>query len=188
MTTTYSLEDLDSEAREALETLLFRLADDEFVTGERYTEWQVVAPTLESDLAISNIAQDEFGHARLWYDLLEEMGYTEAELIYERDPTDFRHATLTELPIEEGEWANTIVRSYLYDIAEQLRLEAIEDSTYTRLQDRVGKVLSEEEYHREHAQNWLERIAESEKGRSKLQTATNDLMPYALTLFEPVNE
>lgn len=117
---------LDEQEQAAVEALLFALADDEFVLAERYTEWQVVSPTLESDLALSNIAQDELGHARLWYDLLQDFGYTESELIFERDPADFTHSTLVELPFEEGDWADAIVRGYLYDVAEQLRLEALE--------------------------------------------------------------
>ncbi|WP_132060164.1 1,2-phenylacetyl-CoA epoxidase subunit PaaC [Halorussus amylolyticus] len=177
-------DDLSDEEREAVETLLYRLADDELVLGERYTEWQVRAPTLESDLALANIAQDEFGHARLWYDLLQDFGADEADLIYERDPADFRHSTLVELPFEEGDWADAIVRSYLYDVAEDVRLEALAGTSYPRIADRVGKVRSEEEYHQEHAQNWLERLADDEEGRARLQEAIDRLLPYALTLFE----
>ncbi|MFU8869884.1 Phenylacetic acid catabolic protein, partial [Natronococcus sp.] len=105
MATLENPDDLEASEREALETLLKRLADDEFVLAERYTEWQVRAPTLESDLALANNAQDELGHARLWYDVLEDLGFEEQELIYERDPADFRHATLVELPFAEGDWA-----------------------------------------------------------------------------------
>lgn len=179
--------DLADDERQAVETLLYRLADDEFVLAERYTEWQVRSPTLESDLALSNIAQDELGHARLWYDLLEDFGYEEADLIWERDPADFRHATLVELPFEGGDWADAIVRSYLYDEAEHLRLEALEESSYPRIVDRVGKVQAEERYHREHATNWLERLAETDEGRARLQTALDRVFPHALTLFEPVD-
>ena len=73
MSATRTLVDLDDEERAAAEALLFRLADDEFVLAERYTEWQVRSPTLESDLALSNIAQDELGHARVWFDALCEL-------------------------------------------------------------------------------------------------------------------
>ena len=179
-------QELSEEERAAVEALMFRLADDEFVLAERYTEWQVRAPTLESDLAVSNIAQDELGHARLWYDLLEDFGYEEAELLWERDPADFTHSTLVELPFAEGDWADCIVRGYLYDMAEHLQLEALVDTSYPRLADRVGKVLREEEYHREHAQNWLERLTSSDEGRERVQAAVERLFPYALTLFEPV--
>ena len=177
-------DELSDEDRVAVEYLLYRLADDELVVGERYTEWQVRAPTLESDLALANIAQDEFGHARLWYDLLEDFGYSEADLVFERDPADFRHASFVELPFEEGDWADAIVRSYLYDVAEHLRLQALEDTSYPRIADRIGKVLGEEEYHREHAQNWLERLAADEESHAKLQDAVDRRLPAALTLFE----
>lgn len=177
--------DLSDREREAVELLLRRLADDEFVLADRYTEWQVRAPTIESDIAIANIAQDELGHARLWYDLLEDFGYTEPDLLWERDPATFRHSTLVELPFSEGDWADCVVRSYLYDEAESLRLNALADSSYPRIRDRVEKVLGEEDYHREHATNWLRRLVASEEGRRRVQEATDRLFPYALTLFEP---
>jgi ring-1,2-phenylacetyl-CoA epoxidase subunit PaaC len=196
-------QDLDDGEREAVETLLFRLADDEFVIAERYTEWQVRAPTLESDLALANIAQDELGHARLWYDLLQDFGPDEPDLVWERPPDEWRHATLTELPFEEGDWADPILRSYLYDVAEEIRLEALEESSYARIRDRVGKIQGEEDYHREHAENWLERLcedsaeqssAEQSSGQSprdsreRVQDALDRLFPYALTIFEPSDE
>jgi ring-1,2-phenylacetyl-CoA epoxidase subunit PaaC len=180
-------EELDEREQAAVEALLFSLADDECVLAERYTEWQVVSPTLESDLALSNIAQDELGHARLWYDLLQDFDYTESELIFERNPADFTHATLVELPFEEGDWADAIARGYLYDVAEQLRLEALVDTSYPRIADRIEKVIGEESYHREHAQNWLERLCDDSEGRERVQSAVDRLFPYALTLFEPTD-
>jgi ring-1,2-phenylacetyl-CoA epoxidase subunit PaaC len=191
MATTESLpmpEELSADEREAVEHLLYRLADDEFVAAERYTEWQVRSPTLESDLALSNIAQDELGHARLWYDLLEDFAYTESELVWERDPEAWRHSTLVERPFGEGDWADVMVRTYLYDQAEFVRLQALEESSYPRIRDRIEKIVQEEDYHREHAENWLERLAENDAGRQRLQKALDDLFPYALTLFAPTDE
>jgi ring-1,2-phenylacetyl-CoA epoxidase subunit PaaC len=180
--------ELTDEEREAVELLLFRLADDEFVIGDRYTDWQVRSPTLESDLALSNIAQDEIGHARLWYDLLEDFEYDEMDLIWEREPADFKHGTLCELPFDEGDWADVMLRSYLYDVAEAIRLEALVDSSYPRIRDRVEKVLGEEDYHVQHGRRWLERLAESADGRERLQSALDRLAPHATTLFEPADE
>jgi ring-1,2-phenylacetyl-CoA epoxidase subunit PaaC len=177
--------DLTPEEQVALERLLFRLADDEFVHGERLTEWQIFAPTLESDLSLANIAQDEFGHARLWYDLLQELGYTEAECVWERPPEDWRHSVLVERPFDEGNWADVVVRSYLYDVAERIRLEALVDTSYAPLADRVGKALDEESYHREHAQNWLERLTADSDAHDRVQAALDELFAPALTLFAP---
>lgn len=179
------LASLEGRDRAAARTLLLRLADDELVAAERYTEWQVRAPTLESDIALANVAQDELGHARLWYDLCERFGDDETDLIWERDPATFRHATLVEIPFETGDWADAVVRSYLYDVAEDVRLHAIEDSAAAAVRDRVGKVLAEEDYHREHARNWLERLADTEAGHGRVQDAVDRLYPHALTLFEP---
>ncbi|MEF8784958.1 MAG: 1,2-phenylacetyl-CoA epoxidase subunit PaaC [Haloarculaceae archaeon] len=183
-----SPDDLDDEQREAVKDLLLRLADDELVLAERYTEWQVRAPTLESDISLANIAQDELGHARLWYNVIETFGYDETDLIWERDAADFRHSTLVELPFEEGDWADAVVRSYLYDVAEDIQLRALEDSTYAPIRDRVGKVLGEEDYHLEFAESWMEHLAADDEAREKLQDALDRLYPYALTLFEPSDE
>ena len=178
---------LSDEERAALEALLFALADDELVLAERYTEWQVRAPTLESDLALANIAQDELGHARLWYDLLEDLGYTESWLLFDRDSDEFRHSTLSEQPFPSGDWADAIVRGLFYDEAEALRLEALEGSAHPRIAGRVGKIQQEERYHREHAKNWIERLVEDDEGRERVQAAVDRLFPYALTLFVPTD-
>lgn len=180
-----AVEALTERERAAVETALRRLADDELVIAERYTYWQVRAPTLESDIALSNIAQDELGHARLWYELLKRFDYDETDLIWERDPADFRHSTLAELPFEEGDWADAIVRSYLYDVAEDVRLHALEESSVPAIRDRIGKVLDEEDYHLDHADSWLERLAADATGRERLQDALDRLYPHALTLFAP---
>lgn len=177
---------LGDEERRAVEHLLFRIADDEFVLAERYTEWQVRAPTLESDLALSNIAQDELGHARLWFDLLENLGYTESELIWERAPDQWHHSTMVELPWPSGGWADVVVRGYLYDVAEQLRLESLIDSSYPPIRNRIGKVRGEEDYHLEHAHSWLERLADGE-GQDRLQAAIDRQFKHALTLFAPTD-
>ena len=181
--------DLSEAERAAVQTELECLADDDFVMAERYIDWQVRGPTLEADLAIANIAQDEYGHARLWYDLLEDFGYAEEELIWERSPDQFRHTTMAELAFETGDWADCVLRGYLYDHFEALRLDALQDTSYPRIADRVGKVVGEEHYHRDHAENWLERLTEgsdaSSEAKKRLQAALDRLYPHAQTLFAP---
>ena len=185
MTMATTPDELDDAGRRALETLIVSIADDEFVIAERYTEWQVRAPSLESDLALANIAQDELGHARLWYDVLGDLGYKETDLLYERDPADFRQSTLCELSFEPGDWADPIVRSYLFDTAESIRLEALADSSYKPIATRVPKISAEEDFHLDHATAWLERLVETDTGRSRVQAALDRLYPHACSLFEP---
>lgn len=182
-------ENLSARERSAVVAELEAMADDEFVTAERYVDWQVRGPTLEADLAVANVAQDEYGHARLWYDLLEDFGRDEADLIWEREPAEFRHTTMAELAYDRGDWADCVLRGYLYDHFERLRLDALAETSYPRIADRVGKVVAEEHYHRDHAENWLERLTEgddaSAESRRRLQTALDRLYPHAQTMFAP---
>ena len=181
-------DELSERERDAVEAQLFRLADDEYIQAERYTFWQVRAPTLESDLAVANNAQDELGHARLWYDAIQQLGYSEESLLWESEPDDFQHSTLVELPFSEGDWGDAILRGYLYDVAEEIRLAALEESSYEAIRNRTSRIQGEEDYHVEHAENWLRRMADDEEASRRVQAALDRLYPYALTLFEPVGE
>ncbi|WP_302082572.1 1,2-phenylacetyl-CoA epoxidase subunit PaaC [Salinibaculum rarum] len=181
-------DELTERERQAVEAQLFRLADDEYVQAERYTFWQVRAPTLESDLAFANNAQDELGHARLWYDAIQKFGYTEESLLWESEPSNFQHSTLVELPFEEGDWGDAVIRAYLYDVAEDVRLSALEGSSYKMIRDRTSRIQGEEGYHVEHAESWLERMAQDADASERVQAALDRLYPYALTLFEPVGD
>jgi ring-1,2-phenylacetyl-CoA epoxidase subunit PaaC len=181
-------DELTEREQDAVEAQLFRMADDEYIQAERYTFWQVRAPTLESDLAFANNAQDELGHARLWYDAIQQFGYTEESLLWESDPSDFQHSTMVELPFEEGDWGDAVVRAYLYDVAEDVRLSALENSSYEIIRNRTSRIQGEEGYHVEHAESWLERMAQDSDASQRVQAALDRLYPYALTLFEPVGD
>ena len=54
---------------DALFTFALSLADDALVLGHRLSEWSSYAPTLEEDIALSNLGLDLIGQARLFYTL-----------------------------------------------------------------------------------------------------------------------
>src|SRR5437867_12639405 len=93
---------LPAQAREnpkSLETLLLALADDEFILGYRNSEWTGIAPMLEEDVAFSSMAQDEIGHARLFYQMLAELTQGDPDKIaYGRQPNEFLSCQLMERP------------------------------------------------------------------------------------------
>ena len=95
---------------------LLAFADDEFLLGHRDSEWTGHAPLLEEDFAFSNLAQDELGHALIWYTILHEQldQPSPDRLAFWRKAGEFRNATLGELP--RGDWAFTIIRQYLFDV------------------------------------------------------------------------
>src|SRR3954465_5852227 len=130
---------------------LLEIADDELILGWRDTEWTGIAPLLEEDVAFSSIAQNEIGHARALYELAaRELGTTADELAFDREPAEYRCAQLVERRLLE--WAPAIARRWLYELADQVRIEHLMRSEDAELAGLVAKIDREEAYHRMHAE------------------------------------
>ena len=94
---------------------LLRVGDTCLVAAQRLAEWCGHAPTLEEDIALSNMALDLVGQARAVLTLAghREGGaggttFDEDQLAFLRDERDFRNVTLVELP--RGDFAATTLR------------------------------------------------------------------------------
>jgi ring-1,2-phenylacetyl-CoA epoxidase subunit PaaC len=162
---------------------LIEIADDELVLGWRDSEWTGIAPFLEEDVAFSSIAQNEIGHARALYELAaRELGTTADALAFDRDPSEYRCAPLCEL--RRLEWARTVARHWLYETADELRLEALKASDDPEVAGLAAKIDREEAYHRMHAEMWVDRLVSTGEGRAKLEEAVGELWPYALGVLD----
>ena len=163
--------------------LLLELADDELVLGWRNSEWTGIAPFLEEDVAFSSISQNEIGHARALYELAaRDLGTTADELALDRRPEDYRSAPLVEL--RRLEWARTIARHYLYETADEVRIEALKASDDPEVAGLAAKIDREEAYHRMHAELWIDRLLATEEGAARLREAVGELWPYALGVLD----
>jgi ring-1,2-phenylacetyl-CoA epoxidase subunit PaaC len=163
--------------------LLLSLADDELILGWRNSEWTGIAPFLEEDVAFSSIAQNEIGHARALYELAAaELGTTADELAFDRQPEEYRSAPLVQL--RRLEWARTIARHWLYETADEIRLEALKSSGDAELAGLAAKIDREEAYHRMHAEMWIDRLLATDEGRARLGEAIDELWPYALGVLD----
>jgi ring-1,2-phenylacetyl-CoA epoxidase subunit PaaC len=160
----------------AQEQLLLELADDELILGWRESEWTGIAPVLEEDVAFSSIAQNEIGHARACYQLLTD---DPDALAFDRPPGEYACAPLVELRLLD--WARTIARRRLYELADQVRIEHLMASDDATVAGLAAKIDREEAYHRMHAEMWSERLA----GEPRFREALDELWPYALGLVEP---
>jgi ring-1,2-phenylacetyl-CoA epoxidase subunit PaaC len=163
---------------------LLELADDELILGWRNSEWTGIAPFLEEDVAFSSIAQNEIGHARALYELAaRELGTTADELAFDRAPEDYRSAPLVELRFVP-DWARTIARHYLYEAADQVRIEALKGSEDREVAGLAAKIDREEVYHRMHAEMWVDRLSATGEGRRRLEQAIAELWPYAAGVLD----
>jgi ring-1,2-phenylacetyl-CoA epoxidase subunit PaaC len=155
--------------------LLLELADDELILGWHESEWTGIAPFLEEDVAFSSIAQNEIGHARALYELAaRDLGTTADALAFDRQPSEYRCARLVQLRLLE--WAPAIARRWLYELADQLRIDHLMRSGDLELAGLAAKIDREEAYHRMHAEMWAERLA----GEPRFRAAVEELWQDAL--------
>jgi ring-1,2-phenylacetyl-CoA epoxidase subunit PaaC len=162
------------------------LADDALVLGHRLSQWSSRAPTLEEDIALSNLALDLIGQARLLYTLAgktEGKGQTEDDLAYFRGPDEFRNILLVELP--NGDFAQTMVRQLLYSAFVHPFFEALSASRHTGLAEIAAKAVKEMAYHVRHSAEWVIRLGDgTEESRRRTVAALAELWPYTAELFE----
>src|SRR5262245_49173371 len=100
---------------EALLGYVLGFADDALILGHRLSEWSGQGPMLEEDIALSNLALDLIGQARLLYAYAGEAegkGRDEDALAYRRAEHEFRNVLMVEQP--NGDFAFTMVRQLLY--------------------------------------------------------------------------
>ena len=159
------------------------LGDDALILSQQLGEWIARAPELEEDVALGNIALDLLGHARSFLHFAGSYdGRSEDDLAYFRDEPEFRSAWIVEQP--NGDFAQTIARqfvvsTYMFELYSALR--ASSDETFAAIAE---KSLKEVDYHRDHAVQWVLRLAGgTDESRRRIIRALGDVWPYVDELF-----
>lgn len=160
-----------------------RLGDDALILAQQLGGWISRAPELEEDVALANIALDLLGHARsLLHHAGSFDGRSEDDLAYFRDEHEFRCAWIVEQP--NGDFAQTIARqfvvaTYMVELYEALRRS--DDATLAAVAEKARK---EVDYHRDHAVQWVLRLAGGTvESRRRMIRAIGDIWPYVDELF-----
>lgn len=169
----------------AIATFAIFLGDDALVLGHRLAQWSSRAPTLEEDLALSNLGLDLIGQARLLYTLacdLEGKGRTEDDLAYFREAHEFGNVLLVETP--NGDFAHTMVRHLIYSALLYPYFDALSRSSHAGLAEIAAKAVKEMAYHVRHASEWVIRLGDgTEESRQRTVGALAAMWPYADELF-----
>ena len=160
-----------------------RLGDDALILSQQLGEWIANAPELEEDVALGNIALDLLGHARSFLHYAGSYdGRSEDDLAFFRDEPEFRCAWIVQQP--NGDFAQTIARqfvvsTYMFELYSALRTST--DETFAAIAE---KSLKEVDYHRDHAVQWMLRLAGgTDESRARIIRATGDVWPYVDELF-----
>jgi len=170
---------------QALFQYLLRLGDSSLVLGQRLAECCGRAPMLEEEMALSNLALDLIGQARLllaYAGELEAAGRDEDALAMHRDVSDFRSVLLVEQP--NRDFAHTMLRQYFYASFAHRLFDALQGSADRRLGEIAGKAVKECRYHASHSGQWVVRLGDgTDESRRRMIAALEELWPYTGELF-----
>ncbi len=189
---------VDGPAREELFEYLLRIGDDALITAQRLGEWSARAPEMEEDIALSNIALDQLGAARLFLTYageIEGAGRDEDAFAYFRQDFEFRNAQLVELPDGRGDAGGTTRPSRDFGVlmAKLLCLsawqhplyEALSESRDERIAGIAAKAVKESAYHLDHATLWTVRLGDgTPESHRRMAGAFDEVWPYTFELFE----
>ena len=163
-----------------------RIADDCLVLSHRLAQWSSWAPTLEDDVALTNIALDLLGQARGMYARAAELdgtGRSEDDYVFMRDEREFVNCQLVEH--ENGDFATTIVRQLLCSTFQLAQWQALTTSTDDQIAAVASKAVKETAYHRDHATDWTLRLGDgTEESHRRMEIALGTLWPFTAELFE----
>ena len=163
-----------------------RLADDLLILSHRLSEWCGHGPILEEDIALTNRALDHLGEARNLLSHageLEGKGRSEDDLAFLRMERQFYNVKMVEQP--NGDYAHTMVRSFLFDAYHLPLMQALTRSTDAQLAAIAGKSVKEATYHLRASSEWILRFGDgTEESHQRAQTALDNLWTYTGELFE----
>jgi ring-1,2-phenylacetyl-CoA epoxidase subunit PaaC len=174
---------------------LLRIADSSLIHSQRLAQWCGHAPMLEEDLALSNIALDLLGQARMLYQYLatqpESMGRDEDWYAYWRPENKFYNVSLVELPngltMSSGprdDYAVTLVKLFTSAAFYLPYWSALGGAPDRSLAEIAQKSVKEARYHWEHAAQWVVRLGDgTPESQSRAQAALNRVWPYCNELF-----
>lgn len=175
------------QTQEATRQYAVHLGDDALILGHRLSEWTGHAPFLEEDLALSNVALDFIGRARMFYGYaasLDDAHVSEDTYVYTRDCRQFGNLLICELP--RGDFAFTMARQYLVDEFDLVFMRALCESVDQNLSAIANKAVKESEYHLRRSRQWMIQLGQgTEESRCRLQKAVDNLWGYTPEMFEP---
>lgn len=163
------------------------LADTKRILGIRYSDWLLGSPSIETGIAASSMAQDEWGHARLLYSMVKHFDMIPWELEYMRRSKDYCSAPAVDEPF--GDWAAFVAASVVVDGALTTALEAFGGARFEPARARIPKMLAEEEYHWQFGEAWFRQLAGAKgDGADRLRMAAQAMLPTTLGWLLPEDE
>ena len=171
--------------KENLYKYILGIADNSLILGQRLGELCGHGPSLETDIACTNISLDLLGQVRSYYQYAAKIagdGRTEDEIAMLRKERDYINVLLVEQP--NTDFAYTMARQFLFDVYHFMFLQELQKSKDLTLAAIANKSIKEVSYHQRFSSDWVKRLGDgTEESHQKMQTAIDDLWRYTDELF-----
>ncbi|MCC7331034.1 MAG: phenylacetate-CoA oxygenase subunit PaaC [Flavobacteriales bacterium] len=171
---------------EALINYSLRIGDTCLILGQRMSEWCSNGPTLEEDIAMTNISLDLIGQARTMLTYageIEGKGRTEDDFAYKRNEREYFNSLLSERP--NGHFGDTVARNFLQSAYFYHFYNALISSKDNMLSAHATKSIKEVTYHLRHSAEWVIRLGDgTSESKEKIQNSFDEIWDFVGDLFE----
>lgn len=171
--------------KEELYEYILGVADNSLILGQRLGELCGHGPSLETDIACTNISLDLFGQTRSYFQYAAKLignEATEDTVAFLRTEREYRNVLLVEQP--NTDFAYTIARQFLFDVFHFLFLDQLKSSKDLNLSAIAHKAIKEVSYHQRFSTDWIKRLGDgTPESAQRIQTAIDDLWRYTDELF-----
>jgi ring-1,2-phenylacetyl-CoA epoxidase subunit PaaC len=164
---------------------IYSIADNALILGQRLSELCGHGPTLETDIALTNIALDLLGQTRSYYQYIANLStdnLSEDDVAFLRKEREYRNVLLVEQP--NTDFAYIIIRQYFFDVFHFMLLKNLQHSKNVNLVAIANKSIKEASYHKQFSGDWVKRLGDgTEESHEKANKAVNDLWVFTDELF-----
>lgn len=164
---------------------IYGIADNSLILGQRLGELCGHGPSLETDIAMTNISLDLFGQVRSYFQYAAKLqggDATEDTIAFLRKEREYKNVLLVEQP--NIDFAYSITRQFLFDNFHLLLLNELQNSKDEMLSAIAIKSIKEVSYHVRFSTDWIKRLGDgTEESHNRIQKALNDLWIYTDELF-----
>ena len=156
------------------------------ILGQRLGELCGHGPSLETDIAGTNMSLDLLGQVRSYYKYAASLtsieDITEDTIAFLRLEREYKNVLLVEQP--NTDFGYTITRQFLFDAYHLIFLKELEKSTDEILAAIAKKSIKEVSYHWRFSSDWIRRLGDGTKeSHERVQEAVNELWMYTDELF-----
>jgi ring-1,2-phenylacetyl-CoA epoxidase subunit PaaC len=161
------------------------VADNSLILGQRLGELCGHGPSIETDIALTNISLDLLGQVRSYYQYIAKLqggDATEDTVAFLRLEREYKNVLLVEQP--NTDFGYSIARQFLFDVFHLSLLEELQNSKDEMLAAIAQKSIKEVLYHVRFSSDWIRRLGDgTAESHERIQTALNDLWIYTDELF-----